>query len=109
MAGRFIFQRHIALVKPKRDVIDSTFLSYVLESPDLRRQADKAATGLAQKTVTLEQLKAFSVPVPPLALQHEFADQIQKLDALESHYHVHLAKLDALFASLQHRAFAGEL
>jgi type I restriction enzyme S subunit len=65
---KFIFQRHVAHIKPDRKVLDSAFLSYVLEAPDLRRQADKTATGLAQKTVTLEQLKGFSIPVPPSML-----------------------------------------
>src|SRR5262249_30726095 len=104
---RFIFQRHIAHIKPDRSVLESAFLSYVLEATDLRRQADKTATGLAQKTVTLEQLKGFSIPVPPLDVQRSFAARIAELDKLKSHHRAHLAKLDALFASLQHRAFRG--
>jgi type I restriction enzyme S subunit len=106
---RFIFQRHVAHIKPDRTVLEGAFLSYVLETPDLRRQADKTATGLAQKTVTLEQLKGFSIPVPPLEVQRAFATHVAEIDKLKSHHRAHLAKLDKLFASLQHRAFRGEL
>jgi type I restriction enzyme S subunit len=34
---------------------------------------------------------------------------LHTIDALKTHHRAHLAKLDALFASLQNRAFRGEL
>jgi type I restriction enzyme S subunit len=106
---KFIFQRHVAHIKPKHELIDSTFLSYLLESVDLRHHADKVAVGLAQKTVTLEELKKFPIPLPPLPLQRAFAARVAEIDKLKAHHRAHLARLDALFASLQHRAFRGDL
>ncbi|QTN28084.1 restriction endonuclease subunit S [Rhodoferax sp. AJA081-3] len=52
-----------------------------------------------------------SIPVlvPPLALQQTFATRIQAIEALKVTHRTALAQLDALFASLQQRAFAGEL
>jgi hypothetical protein len=38
-----------------------------------------------------------------------FATRIQAIEALKSTHRTALAQLDALFASLQQRAFAGEL
>jgi len=49
------------------------------------------------------------IPVPPLDLQRELARRVQAIDALKAAQRRSLAKLDALFASLQHRAFRGEL
>lgn len=49
------------------------------------------------------------IPIPPLSLQRNFAARVAEIDKLKAHHHVHLAKLDVLFASLQHRAFRGEL
>jgi type I restriction enzyme, S subunit len=37
------------------------------------------------------------------------ADRVAEIDNLKGYHRAHLAKLDALFASLQHRAFQGEL
>ena len=54
-------------------------------------------------------LKEFFVILPPLALQQTFATRIQAIESLKTTYRTALAKLDALFASLQQRAFAGEL
>lgn len=48
-------------------------------------------------------------PLSPLALQHTFAARVAEIDKLKAQHRAHLAKLEALFASLQHRAFRGEL
>jgi type I restriction enzyme, S subunit len=49
------------------------------------------------------------IPVPPLEKQRAFAAGMAELDKLKAVQRSHLAKLDALFASLQHSAFRGEL
>lgn len=106
---KFLFQRHVAHIKPDPKVIDGCFLSYLLEATELRRQADQTAVGVAQKTVTLDALKKFSVPIPPVEIQVRFSEFVSRIDEVKSAYRAHLARLDALFASLQHRAFRGEL
>ncbi len=106
---RFVFQRHIAHIKPNPKIIDSMFLSYGLESPRLRAQADIAATGIAQKTVTLKALKNFSFPAPPLEEQLVFRERVELVRKMVDVAEVDANKQDSLFASLQHRAFRGEL
>lgn len=49
------------------------------------------------------------IPVPPLNLQQKFAKIFLNIEKLKSSHRASLAELDALFASLQHRAFRGEL
>ena len=49
------------------------------------------------------------VPLPPIELQREFARRVEAVEKLKTAQCVSLAELDALFASLQHRAFRGEL
>jgi type I restriction enzyme S subunit len=55
------------------------------------------------------ELKTLPIPVPPLPLQQTFATRIQAVEVLKTQNRAALAELDALFASLQHRAFQGEL
>jgi type I restriction enzyme S subunit len=55
------------------------------------------------------RFEAMSFPLPPLDLQRSFAARVAEVDKLKAHHHAHLAKLDALFASLQYRAFQGKL
>lgn len=105
----FAFQRHIAHIKPDRTRVDPSFLAAQMSSPVLRQQAMKAARGVAQPTVNLGDIKKFRITVPPMAEQREFAANV---DRLRAHRIANLlaSQLDEeLFASLQSRAFRGEL
>jgi type I restriction enzyme S subunit len=55
------------------------------------------------------RLRTLEVPVPPLERQREFAYRRSLTAELESSHRTSLASLNALFTSLQHRAFNGEL
>lgn len=105
----FIFQRHIAHIKPKRGLLEPHFLRGALSSTRLRRVADRVARGVAQKTVTLGELAKFEIPDIPMSQQCEYASIVKKIEILREEHRAHLATLDELFASLQHRAFQGEL
>jgi type I restriction enzyme S subunit len=45
----------------------------------------------------------------PIALQQEFARRVGAVERLKQAQRAALAEQDALFATLQHRAFRGEL
>ena len=49
------------------------------------------------------------IPLPPIDLQHRFAAIVESIEKRKARMRAHLAELDELFASLQHRAFNGEL
>ncbi|MEG3899738.1 MULTISPECIES: restriction endonuclease subunit S [unclassified Microcoleus] len=106
---KFAFQRHIAHIKPDSNLIDSQFLCAMLASPSLKRQADRSARGVAQKTVNLEEIRKFIIFCPSISLQQEFARRAEAVEKLKAAHRASLSELDALFASLQHRAFRGEL
>jgi type I restriction enzyme, S subunit len=59
--------------------------------------------------LTGEKLKAMQIPLPTLALQKKFCSRVNQITSIKSQQQQSLANLDALFASLQHRAFHGEL
>lgn len=54
-------------------------------------------------------LDKLQFPYPPLKLQHRFATIAESVGKQKQRLRAHLAELDALFASLQSRAFNGEL
>lgn len=105
----FVFQRHIAHLKPRRGAVNSTFLAWALETPILKRQADRTATGIAQKTVTLKALKSFEIPLPNMDQQLIFSQRMAELEAELAAMQLHYSAQNDLMASLQHRAFRGEL
>lgn len=59
--------------------------------------------------LTGAKLKELPVPIPSLEIQHKFAAIVDSAERQKSSMHKHLAELDALFSSLQSRAFNGEL
>lgn len=105
-----IHQNHIFRVRITVDNIDPLFLSWLISSSRGKSyflKSAKQTTGIA--SINMTQLRGFPLLVPPLDLQREFARRVQAIDALKAAQRRSLAKLDALFASLQHRAFRGEL
>ncbi len=59
--------------------------------------------------INVGRLKALKIIAPPLDLQRAFAARIAEIDKLKVAHRAHLEKLNTLFASLQDRAFRGEL
>jgi type I restriction enzyme, S subunit len=68
----FAFQRHIAHLKPNKDIIEPYFLSIMLNSNLVKKQADALSRGIAQKTVNLTQLKEFKIINPDKSYQIDF-------------------------------------
>ncbi|WP_445289190.1 type II toxin-antitoxin system antitoxin SocA domain-containing protein [Variovorax atrisoli] len=87
-----------------------TYLQQVWHSAAVRRQIEASArttNGTFKINQTMLEQTAF--PVPPLSLQLNFSARMQAVERLKGFHRVALIRLDELFASLQHRAFRGEL
>lgn len=76
----FCFQRHIGLLRPYPQILDSVFLYIWASLSCTKSQADEVATGIAQKTVSLNNLRKFRVIIPPLTLQQAFASKIEAIE-----------------------------
>jgi type I restriction enzyme S subunit len=75
----------------------------------LQKRIEETAPESAQKNINLAILRNLDVPIPPLTLQREFARRVASIEKLKTAHRASLAEMDALFASLQHSAFRGEL
>lgn len=106
---KFAFQRHIAYLKPDKSKINEVYLYGVLASDFGKAQADKAARGVAQKTVNLCDIKKFILPNPPITLQKQFAAIVEKVESLKSRYQSSLSNLENLYGVFSQKAFKGEL
>ena len=87
--------------------LDPTYLMWALITSRQRLLA--LSTGSTHRTIYMRVVEQFRVLVPPLPLQHEFARRVTAVEKLKTAQRASLAELDALFATLQHRAFRGEL
>ena len=78
----FVFQRHIAILRPKEDIVDSGFLFFTMLSRDFYAKADAVAIGAAQRTVSLGSLRNIKIDVPSLESQKHIADILSAYDDL---------------------------
>jgi len=99
----------VALLKPKPDLIDQEFLVAQLSSEWVQEQVRAGTKGIAIRHLHLVDFKRLKLLLPPLSLQQEFARRVKAIEHLKTTHRKSLTQLDALFASLQHRAFRGEL
>lgn len=77
---KFLFQRHIAYLKPKSELINSIYLHSAILSPDIQKQIEERVKGIAQKTLNLSEIRKIAVPVPNMELQTQFATFVQQID-----------------------------
>lgn len=62
-----------------------------------------------QENLNLSIVRNFPIPAPPFEHRDRFASIVQSAEQQKSRLRAHLDELNTLFASLQARAFAGEL
>lgn len=90
--------------------INQAFLEYIWNSSAVRLQIESIArTTNGTLKVNQTMLEGIALLLPPLSLQEKFARRVQAIEQLKTTHRESLTQLDALFASLQHRAFRGEL
>ena len=94
-------------VNPK--VANSDFLCDLLNHPSTLLLAQDLLHGQTRVRISMGGLRGLEVPVPPISFQQSFSKRIQSVETLKATHNAALQELDRLFASLQHRAFSGEL
>lgn len=75
----------------------------------LQKTLEKNAPESAQKNINLEILRALDVPTPGITLQRVFADRLRAIERCKIAHRRAIDECNTLFASLQQRAFRGEL
>lgn len=105
-----IHQNHVFRVRLTHGEVHPLFLNWLVGSQRGKKyflRSAKQTTGIA--SINMTQLRGFPLFMPPLAMQEAFAARIHAVEVQRQAQRTALAELDALFASLQHRAFRGEL
>lgn len=105
-----IFESNMMRLRVDTIRLDPRFTVEMLQSKRIAAQILQSAKhAVNQSSINQQDVRGFHFPLPPLPLQQEFAHRVAAVEALRSTHRASLAALDELFASLQHRAFRGEL
>ncbi|WP_255684273.1 restriction endonuclease subunit S [Micromonospora okii] len=105
-----VHQNHLIRARFDPARIVPIFACHYVNSPGGRRhllRAAKTTSGL--NTISVSDVRSTPLATPPLDLQHAFAHRVAKVEDLKAAHQRSLTELDALFASLQDRAFRGLL
>ena len=102
---RFLFQRHIAYLKPKREIVNSFYLHSALLAPDGQRQIEEKIKGIAQKTLNLSEIRKIMIPVPEIEEQNQFSDFVRAIDKSKVAIQKSLDETQILFDSLMQKYF----
>lgn len=88
-----------------RSDIDFEYLVFALREANLNRVASQ----FGQPLISGSRVYPVPILVPRLEQQREFVSRLSSIGELQEIGHRSTAQMDAFFASLQHRAFRGEL
>lgn len=106
---QFSLFESLCLIKHDRERIEGQFLTGLLRAPSMLAHLLGKNKGVAIKHLHLVDVRNLRIPLPPISMQREFVRRVEVVEKLKRAQRASLAELDALFATLQHRAFRGEL
>lgn len=101
--------KNMALIKFLDSSPDRQFILHFLKSDCFDKIVAKKNKGGTQKFLALGEIRALPIPVPTETAQEKFAALMAEIRSQGEELQASLLGLDSLFASLQHRAFRGEL
>ena len=95
--------------RPHPDELSSPFLAATFSSESVKRLLEGLSQGVTMPNLNRKMIEGLKVALPPLDLQHRYATIVESVESQKTSQRAHLAELDTLFASLQSRAFRGDL
>lgn len=102
---KFLFQRHIAYLKPNHDMVCSQYLHSALLSYDVQRQIEEKVKGVAQKTLNLSEVRKISLPVPTMDVQLDFCKYVEKVNEEKANMKLSFENLETLKKALMQQYF----
>lgn len=89
---------------------DPEYIGTFMNTPQIKQfLQNKCKNIVGMANINAKEFQAIPIPIPPLFLQQRFAIIVEAIEQQKSRLRAHLAELNTLFASLQSRAFNGEL
>ena len=91
---KFVFQRHIAILRPNPDIVNPSYLYYIMSSKSFYNKADVVAIGAAQRTISLTSLRNLKINLPTIDIQNRIAEILSRYDSLIENYQKQIKLLE---------------
>lgn len=98
--------QRVARIRAKANSLND-FLYAVLKQPAFTRHCKPTETTIPH--ISPKEIRTFTFGLPPVNLQREFSRRVSTVHQIRQNCVLSASHEDALFASLQYRAFRGEL
>ncbi len=96
-------------LRAARDKTDPFFLSELIRSRKVVERIEAVASGVTMMNLNSKSFDRVMVPDVSISEQREYFRRVEHVSAVKPEMDRALSRLISLFASLQHRAFRGEL
>ena len=103
---RFAVGQRIVTMQVMQDVLDSSYLEHALKSDAFQRKIRQKSSGSTVTGIRSKLLEKLTVPIPPLALQREFAAFVEKVDKLAFAVRKSLESAEKLYRQQLSEAFS---
>lgn len=101
--------QHVSIIRLSKSITSEFLEAFLLMPRTKRKLLTIAEAGATRQAITKAQIEELEVPVPDLARQQEFIERLKLARKSVVAMTSQSIGFEAMFASLQHRAFHGEL
>ncbi|MFT3737999.1 MAG: restriction endonuclease subunit S [Breznakibacter sp.] len=106
--GTAYVSQHVAIIRTQN--VNPLYLSYYLSDINCGQYLiQKSFYGQTKPGLNFKQIENFEIVLPPIELQIQFAQIVEKTEVLKTQYQQSLQELENLYGSLSQKAFRGEL
>jgi type I restriction enzyme S subunit len=107
---KWAFDSHLMRLRFDTERVEPQYVRHLLMTTGGRSLFLKASRkSTVQYNINTKEISALRIPVPPIKLQKMFVNRVDEVAKMRHAFSSESLKLNALFASRQHRAFRGEL
>ena len=99
----------VACIRILKEKIDAIYFSYLLQTSQIQYVIKTGSGGSSIKHIYITKLAKVKIPLPPLALQQEFAQIVGHVETLRERQRQSAGEINLLFEGLMQKAFRGEL
>ena len=80
---KYYLAPNVARIRFDKDVVDPAYIRYFFQTEHfMRKQIEKYAKISSMKNLTMENIRKFQVPIPPLEVQQKIVSILDRFDAL---------------------------
>ena len=89
--------------------LSNMYLLYLLRNKEIKKILTGISRGIRQANISNSDILSLNVPIPPLSLQNQFAEFVEKVEAQKALLQKSLADMEQNYQSLLQKCFKGEI